>query len=301
MSQSRNPPDTQALLQSMLQKLKLQPGREGQAYLHTPVPVTAASTWGQDGQGGASHLQKVNRPVNGFDTGTNDIPTKEFWISAADSNFGHKGGVVDRDSLISFRTQKDNIDGDTGENRVFGQAIQPGITATGTGQLFPAKSLKDAEITSFERADGERLSIGSSGMKRDNPSNTHAVTSTGQNQDQDQEQGFRSKVYMWSLNPADVNVDTGSQQDKGLHMGNGGFGASAQSKDMQIVPTDQKTTNSSPRRKQRPSENKTRRWTQKIKERWKDRQGNFGKKGKEEGGGGVDLKSEQGTEVSSAF
>lgn len=301
MSQPRNSPDTQALLQSMLQRLKLQPGREGQTYLHTP-----ASTWGQGGERGAFNHQKVNSsPVNGFEFGTNGVPSKEFGISAADSDHlkggeiqeiqrpGH-GCQVDRDSLVSFPTQKDNIDGDTGENGVSGQATQPGVTPTGTGQLlFPAKSLKDADITSSERTDGERLSFGSPAMTRHAP----AATSTGQNQDQDQDQGFRPKVYMWSVKPADA---TQSQENKVLHMGNGGFGASAQSKDVQIVLTDQNTTNSDSRRKQRQTENKTRRWTQKIKERWKDRPGSFGKKGKE-GGGGVDQKSEQGTEVSSAF
>ncbi len=295
MSQSRNPADSQALLQSMLQRLKLQSGREGQAHLHTPVPTVAASTWGQGGEKGASNVQKVNNsPVNGF--GTNRVPSKEFGISAADSNFGLKGGEiqhgceVDR-GLISSPTQKDNIDGDTGENRVLGQ---PAVTPTGTGQLFPARSLKDADITSFERTDRERVSFGSSAMAQHTPSDK-AVTSMEQNQDQ----GFKPKVYMWSSRPTDANLDTGSQKDHALHVGNGGFEALAQSKDVQIVPTGQKTTNSSSRRKQRSSENKTRRWTQKIKERWRDRPVSFGKKGKEEGRD--DRTSEQGSEVSSAI
>ncbi|XP_070692382.1 uncharacterized protein [Pempheris klunzingeri] len=286
MSQPHNPPDTQALLQSMLQRLKLQPGREGHAYLHTPVPITAE----------ISNLQKPNNShVNGFEFGANGVPSKEFGISAADSNFGLKGGKVGRDSLTSFPTQKDNIDGDTGENRVLGQASQPGITPTGTGQLFPAKSLKDADITSFEGTDGEMLSFGSSAMTGHISTNTDAVTSMGQNHNQYQKQGFRPKVYTWSLKPTDVNVETvSSVSSQVLQMGNGGYGALEQSKDIQIIQTDQKTTNSLSRRKQRPSENKTRRWTQKIKERWKDRSGSFGRKGREEGGG-VDQK---GTEMS---
>ncbi|XP_031158956.2 uncharacterized protein zgc:113229 isoform X1 [Sander lucioperca] len=289
MSQSHNPKDTQALLQSMLQRLKLQPGKEGQAYLHTPVPTTTASTWWQDGERGATNIQKVNSsPVNGFEFGSNGIPSKEFGIS--DSNFGLKGGKIQQPGhgcevdrgLISFPSQKDNIDGDTGEDRVLGQATQPGITPTGREQLFPAESLKDADITSFERTDGMRVSLGSSAMTRHILSNKDAVTSMGQNQDQD------LQVCKWP-----TNVDTGSQGNEVLQMENRGFGALAQSKDMQIVPT-----NSSSRRKQRSSENKTRRWTQKIKERWKDRPGGFGKKVKEEGGR-VDQKSEQGTEISS--
>lgn len=288
MSQSHNPKDTQALLQSMLQRLKLQPGKEGQAYLHTPVPTTTASTWWQDGERGATNIQKVNSsPVNGFEFGSNGISSKEFGIS--DSNFGLKGGKIQQPGhgcevdrgLISFPSQKDNIDGDTGEDRVLGQATQPGITPTGREQLFPAESLKDADITSFERTDGMRVSLGSSAMTRHILSNKDAVTSMGQNQDQD------LQVCKWP-----TNVDTGSQGNEVLQMENRGFGALAQSKDMQIVPT-----NSSSRRKQRSSENKTRRWTQKIKERWKDRPGGFGKKVKEEGGR-VDQKSEQGTEVS---
>lgn len=290
MSQPRNPADSQALLQSMLQRLKLQPGREGQA----------ASTLGQDGERAASNVQQVNNsPVNGF--GANGIPAKAFGISAADSNFGLKGGEqpgrgceVDR-GLISSPTQKDNTDGETGENRVLGQ---PAVIPTGTRQLFPARSLKDADITSFVRTDGERGSFGSSAMTRQTSSSKDAVTSMGQNQDRDQ--GFTPKVYVWALKPTDANPDTGSREDHVLHVGNGGFEALAQSKDVQIVPTGQQTTNSSSRRNQRSSENKTRRWTQKIKERWRDRQGSFGRKGKEEGGR-EDKKSEQETEVSSAF
>ncbi|XP_076595204.1 uncharacterized protein LOC143325774 [Chaetodon auriga] len=300
MSQSGNPTDTQALLQSMLQKLKLQPGREGQASLHAPVPATAASTWGQGGQRGAPNLQKVNNsPVNGFEVYTNGIPLKEFGISAADSNRGLKGGVikqpgfgsdVDR-GLISFPNHRDNTDGGTGEKRVLGQATKPGITPTGTGQLFPAQSLTDADITSFERTDRESVGFHSSAATRHTLNDKNAATSMGQNQDYDR--GFTPKVYMWSSKPSDANLNTGSQEDKAVHVGNGGFGALAQSKDMQIALTDQKSTNSSSRRKQRSSENKTRRWTQKIKERWRDRPGSFGKKGKEE-----EQKSEQGIEIS---
>ncbi|XP_034739864.1 uncharacterized protein zgc:113229 isoform X2 [Etheostoma cragini] len=288
MSQSHNPKDTQALLQSMLQRLKLQPGKESQTYLHTPVPTTTASTWRQDGERAATNIQKVNSsPVKGFDFGSNGIPSNGFGTSAADSNFGLKGGKiqqpggceVDRD-LVSFPSQKDNIDGDTGEDRVLGQATQPGITPTGRGQLFPAESLKDADITSLERTD--RVSLGSSAVTKHILSNKDAVTSMGQNQD--------PQVCKWSLKP--TNVDTGSQWNEVLHMENRGFGASAQSKDTQSVPT-----SSSSRRKHRPSDNKTKRWTQKIKERWKDRPGSFGKKGKEEGVRAMVNESEQGAEI----
>lgn len=298
MSQSYNPTDTQVLLQSMLQRLKIQPGRDTQACLNTPVPITAASTWGQDGERGASNLQKLNNsPINGFEFNTNGITPKEFRISAADGNSGLKGGAIQRPGLscevdrglISFPTQKGNIDGDMGENRVLGQTTQPGITPTGTGQLFPAKSLKDADVTSSERTSVERVSATMT-------SNKDAARSMGQNQDQDR--GFTPKVYVWSFKPTNANVDTGSQEHKVFHMENGGFGALAQSKDTRIVPTDQNTTNGGGR-KPRSSENKTRRWTQKIKERWRDRPGSFGKKAKEERR--EEQQSEKATEVSRAF
>ncbi|KAK5897020.1 hypothetical protein CesoFtcFv8_010122 [Champsocephalus esox] len=243
MSQSPNPKDSQALLQSMLQKLKLQPGKEGQAYLHTPVPTTAAASWGQDGERGAFNLQKVNSsPGNGFQFSPNGIPLKESGNSAAGSHFGFKG----------------------------------------TGKLFPAGSLKDADIASFERTDGPWEGSFAATM----PSNKYAFTSMGQNENQDQR--FKPKVYVWSSKPTDADVK--SQENEVMHTGNGGLGDLAQSKDLQIVPL-----NSSSRRTPRLSENKTRRWTQKIKEKWV-RSRSFGRKGKE--GVRVDLHSEEGTEIS---
>ncbi|CAK6972734.1 uncharacterized protein zgc:113229 [Scomber scombrus] len=289
MSQSHNPKDNQAVLQSMLQRLKLQPGRETQATLNTSVPTTATSTLCKDGKSGASDFQKVNSShINAFEFGVNGIPTKRFGISAADSNFGIKDRERQQpeqssklDSvLVSVPSHKDNTDGDTGVNRVLGQVTLPGINHAGTGQPFPAKSLKDADITSFERTDGEIQ--GETGSFGSIAGNKDAVTTTGQNQ----EQGFTPRVYVWSLKGADI--DTGGQENKVLHVGNGEFGALAQSKDTQTVQASQKTSNSSPRRNQRTSENKTRRWTQRIKERWRERPGAFGKKGKEEGLPGIE-------------
>ncbi|XP_071362846.1 uncharacterized protein [Trachinotus anak] len=300
MSQSHNPTDSQALLQSMLQRLKLQPGREGQPFLHTPVSITAASTLKGDGERGASNLQKANNsPVNGFQFGTNGVPSGGFGISAAENTFGLKGGEIQQPGhergLISCPSQKDNTDNDTGENRAWGQATSPEIIPTGTGQLFPAESLKDADTTSFERTDGERVSFGSSSMTGHIPGNKDAVTRLGHNQVQDQ--SFKPKVYMWSSKSTDANLATESQENEVQRVGNGEVGALAQSKDLQFVANSQKTTNSSSRRKQRSSENKTRRWTQKIKERWLERRGSFGKKGKEEGGR-ADQRSVQGPETS---
>ncbi|KAM7417609.1 hypothetical protein PAMA_017306 [Pampus argenteus] len=278
MSQSHSPKDNQALLQSMLQRLKLQPGRESQACLHTPVPVTFASKLEKDGEKGASNIQKVNNsPVNAFSV-------KRFGIS----HFGLKdkerlqpGHGCELDSgLVSFPSQKNNTEGDTDRNRV--KATLPGFTHTGTEQPFPAKSL-NADITSCQRTDGEIQ--GNTGGFGSIAGNKDAVTTTGQNQDQ----GFTPKVDVWSLKSTDLN--TGGQENTVLHVGNGGLGALEESKDTQIVQTNPTTANISPRRKQQSSDNKTRRWTQKIKQKWRERPGSFGKKGKEEGGQGSESSS----------
>ncbi|KAG7230367.1 hypothetical protein INR49_024472 [Caranx melampygus] len=272
MSQSHNPTDSQVLLQSMLQRLKLQSEREGQSFLHTPVPTTAASTLKEGGGTGASNLQRVNNnPANGFEFGTNGIRSRQFGISGANSNFGLRGGNVQQPGhdrgLVSFPSQKDNTHSNTGENRVWVQATSPGITSTGTGQLFPAKSLKNADTTSFERTDRESVSFVSSPQTRHIPDNKDAVTRLGQNQVQDQ--SFKPKVYVWSPTPTDANPGTESQENKVLLMGNGQ--SLEQSKDIQFAANSQSTTRSSLRRNQRSSEKKTRRWTQKLKERWLDR------------------------------
>lgn len=293
MAQSQNPTDSQALVQSMLQRLKIQPGRDNQACSPPSVRITATSTWHQDGERGAPNLQKSkNSPVNGFDMTANGISPNKLQISAADSNAGLKGGKiqqphlsceVDR-GLISNPTQKGTADGSTGDNRMLGQASQPGITTTETGQLFPDESLKDADVTSSERTGVE--SFGSLTVT----SNKDVVSRLGQNQDQ--HQGFTPKVFAWSLKPA--SVDPGSQEHKVLQTENGAFGALVQSKDTPIVSADQ---NSGSRRKPRLSDSKTRRWTQKLKERWKDRPGSLGKKPK--GEEREEHQTEQGTEVSS--
>lgn len=276
MSQSHNPTDTQALVQSMLQKLKLQPGREGQSYLHTHASITAAATREQDGEKGASDLRQVsgNSPVNGFEFGPNGVPPKEFRTAAVGSNVSLKHGEIQKSGpgfevdrgFVSIPAQS--------QSRALGQATQLGISPARTVQLFPAKSLKDAEVTSSERTDGTMGSFSSPELSRNVAKNTDAATSEGH------EQGFKPKTYLWSLKP--THFETGGQEDKGLHMENGGFGSSPQSTDIQ---------SGSSRRKQRSSENKTRRWTQKIKEKWRDRQGSFGKKRKEDEQ--IDQKSEQ--------
>ncbi|XP_072251752.1 uncharacterized protein [Leuresthes tenuis] len=292
MSQSHHPTDTQALLQSMLQRLKLQPGREGQAYLQTPA--STASTFRQEDAKGATNLQEVNNsPVNVC--GVNGIHSKEFRIPAVDSHFDVKcgetkhswsGSEVGR-SLTSFPFQKVSIGGDMGQSRVLGQSTQLGVIPTGTKQLFPAQSLKDTDLTSVERTEGDRVSFGSFSMKRHIPPDTDTVSNMGLNQNQ--VQTFTPKVSMLSMKS--LNADSAGQGNKKLHAGNGDAEGLEPSKD---VSSSQKPTNS--RRKQRSSETKTRRWTQKIKERWKDRQGSFGKKGKEDEGR-VEQRIEQPTQI----
>lgn len=284
MAQSQNPTDSQALVQSMLQRLKIQPGRDNQACSPPSARITTTPTWRQDGERGASNLQKLkNSPVNGFDMTANGIPSfNEVQISAADSNSGLKGGKIQVDrGLISVPSQKGTTDGYTGDNRMLGQASRPGITTTGTGQLFPVKSFKDADVTSSERSHVERVSFGSVTDK-------DVVSRLGQHQ------GFTPKVFAWSWKP--TNVDPGSQEHKVLHMENGTIRALAESTDTPIASTDQ---NSGSRRKPRLSDSKTRRWTQKLKERWRDRPGSLGKKPK--GGEREEHQSEQGTEVSRCF
>uniref|UniRef100_UPI003AAED50E uncharacterized protein isoform X3 n=1 Tax=Centroberyx gerrardi TaxID=166262 RepID=UPI003AAED50E len=371
MSQLRSPTtDTQALLQSMLQRLTLQPGADGQA-CHRPPGPTAASApdRGQSGGRGAPSLQTAGRvnsiPVNGFGAvqtdditskpkvegrgglGNNGNPRKvhevrrwdsreEFGILAWDSEFGRPAvGLKGRQpgceletmafssspSLVSSPSHKDNTDSDRGEDRGSGQAVSLAVTPSGTGQLLPAKSPKDANVTSFERTEdeiqGEKEGDGRSAMEipaedfiakdavtdgRDLLPDSSPLTSgtPGQSQDHNSSpasvQGFTPRVYTWSLKPAEANLGTESEENKVLHLGNGGVGALAQSKDMEAW-----TANSTSDRKlkKRLSEVKTQRWTQKIKERWRERHGSLGKKGKEEGGR-AEMKNETENEPSAA-
>ncbi|KAL6117605.1 uncharacterized protein ACO6RY_15352 [Pungitius sinensis] len=215
MSQPDDPKESQSLLQSMLQRLNLKQVKEAQGYQHTPAPATAA--WGQCEEGGAPIIRKVNScPVNDFEP--------------------QPGLCEGGRGPISSPSQKDNIEADTGEERVLEHATQPGIIPTRTRQLFPAESRKDADIASCERTDGARGSSGSTAVTAHVPSNNNDVTAMGQR-----------------------------------------FGDLAKNRDMQIVAT------SSSRRKPPSSENKTKRWTQKIKERWRHRHGSFSNPGGKKG------------------
>lgn len=379
--------DTQALLQSMLQRLKLQPGTESLGCLNQPSPTEAVSTWGQNGHTAAPDLQTVGRtnniPVNGFgavaaESSQTDGSTKEpkeegrgglinnaqkehemkrwdsreeYGIPALDSNFDqpanspkdregqqpNHGGRTDMGqettafpsspSLISSPSYKDNIDSDRGENGGFGQAVSPVVTPTGQ-QLFPAESLKDADVTSLKGTEneihGEKEGNGNSTMEkcipsenftvkdavinyRDNrasPPDTSPLTSgtLGQSEGQDDTstsvQGFTPRVYDWSLKTTETSPGTGSEEKKMLHLGNGGLGVSAQNNDMETVLASQRTVNGSSEKelKKPVFETKTKRWTHKIKERWQ-RRGSFGKKEKEVEGR-TEMKNEEKVEFS---
>lgn len=299
MSQSPDSMDTQALLQSMLQRLKIQQGRDGQTTSHTST--TTASTWGQVAERGVSGLHNLkNSPVNGFDHDSNSISSEELVISAVDHNSRPqpKGGIIQKtalnsevgQSLISFATKKDSTNGDMDHhNRGVEKTTQARITSIAPAQQFPAKSHNDINVMASEKPSVERFCFDTVAMN----SNTDVLRRT-----ENPYQDFTPKVYAWSLKPTSADVDTGSQQYKLLFMENGGFGALAQSKDTYIVSTDQSPKNSSLRRKQTSSEKKPRRWTQKIKEKWKDRPGSFGKKQNEQR---KEQQSEQGSEVSNVF
>lgn len=321
--------DTQALLQSMLQRLKLQPPREGQAYMHPPAPTTSALDSGQDGVKGASELRasgsENNIAVNGFmpkeqergELGTNGALPKmqmrkwdsreEFGIPAWGCGFGQaafsfKGKErqesqpgrdykMDRTS-ISFSSQKANISGDMGESKVLGL-----VSPTETGPI-PVRSHQDADVISTERTtdeiEGKMGSASNSAMINHNPGSKNAVT-TAVGHSQDHDQVFKPRVYAWAPNTTEAKLDP----ENGI----GGLGAWAQkSTDTQTGLVSENTVNSAMTRKNkfRLSDCKARRWTQKIKERWKERPGSLCKKGKEEGGM-IDTKNEQETDVSVAL
>ncbi|XP_038148499.1 uncharacterized protein LOC119788316 [Cyprinodon tularosa] len=272
MSQSAQQSDSQALLQSMLQRLKLQPGREGQTFCQAPVSPSATPALGQNGERGASSFQNIeSRSVNVFNFNGNT--SKEFTVPAVNSNSGFESyekqqaspSVEGNRSPTFFPSQKVSTDGQFGEKKELGQTPRSGFSPTGTRQLFPVKPQKDVKLTFFKRTDAEKESIGSSLMTGQIPADTDIVSNVTQNQNQ---------IPLWSVKGTDIGGGY-----TGFHVGNGGIGSLGQNKDVQVFSSSQITTNT---RRRPSSENKTRRWTQKIKERFKDRHGNAGKKGKEE-------------------
>lgn len=302
MSQPQNLTDTQGLLQSMLQRLKLQPGREGQSIPSSPV-TTSAATWNQDEDKGQRNPEKLHH-VNGFEPKTNGISPKQFGITAVESNFGSKGGDIqqpiqshDMDRTnFSSPAVKNNIDYAASGKKVLGEAAQPEISLGGTGESLPARSLKDHDISPLKKTDGEKFKLSSPTMLRQTAGDKYTVTISGQQQEQSED--FTARVYAWSPKPRHSNVDTRGLDNKTSYVENGGFGDFGQSKDMLFVASSQTATHNNLKRAQRSSDNKKRRWTQKIKEKWLDRSGS--KRGKDQGGG-ADHKAEHGTEVSDEY
>lgn len=230
----------------MLQRLKIQQGKDSETQQQLHVLNSAVSICAEGAVTEASSVQKLNTsPVDGYEFGTNRIHSKVLRISETDKCTSLKGEVV-RKTVLNWEVDKDHVSFPHAE----------------TKQLFPATLSKDAEVTSY-RSNVETVSIGS--MTVSIPEQT-------------QSQGFQPKVFAWSSKPTYV---TGSPRYSVLPVENGEFGTFTPSKDTHTA-ADQTIERGGFSRKQQSMEKKTRRWTQKIKERWKDRPGSFSKKPKAE-------------------
>lgn len=244
MSQPQSSTDTNVLLQSMLQRLKIQQERGTQAFSHTALPAGAASSAGLGRETGTTSFQNVS-PANGFGLYNGSSP-KDLRTLGVGKNFSSPST-------------------DHGAGDLQGQVIQPWMSPAGT-----AGSLKNAGVPLLDGAAAQKVS------------STVKTTDAGQSLGQIQDQAFTPKVFSWSLKPTDERNGTGGPEHTVQAVVNEGCEGFAQDKDSRTVLTDQNPTNSFPRRNQRPSGNRARRWTQKIKEKWRDRPGSFGKKAKEE-------------------
>nr|XP_057919543.1 uncharacterized protein zgc:113229 [Doryrhamphus excisus] len=241
MSQPGNPPDSQALLQSMLERLKLQHGRERQA----------SPAWETDGPGPIQNHQRINEGfTNGYEL---DVPAERPAVSSVGRNQTHK----DAETFQQYRghfphpLQKDNTCVDMVENTTLPQI--------------------------FHASQGRPLRTGG-GDKWDKV-NGHEDTATGR------DQGLKD-TSGWSWGSTSFTTD--NQDNKGFHAGNGLYGSLSKWRDMHMTP--KKGGVATTRQKQRSSESKARRWTEKIKERWKERPGS--RKGKE---GFTDKMDDQGS------
>lgn len=263
MSQSPDSADTQALVQSMLQRLKIQQGKdsETQQQLHELNPTV--STCAEEAE--ASSVQKLHTvPVDGSEFVTNRIHSNVLRISDTDQSTRLKGETV-QTTVLNWEVEKDpilfpaqnNSDGQTGQNRAAGQDTQPWIPQAETGQLFTGTLTKDADVAS----NVETGNIGSG---------------TVSSPEQSQSRAFQPEVFARSSKATYV---TGSPQNRVSPVENGERGTFSP---MHITATDQNIERGGFSRKQQSMGKKTRRWTQRIKERWKDRRGSFGKQQKEE-------------------
>ncbi|XP_017283707.1 uncharacterized protein LOC108243036 [Kryptolebias marmoratus] len=255
MSQSHQSADSQALLQSMLQRLKLQPGRDGQTHLQTPVFPPVGFAPGRDvldgGRGVLNHHEVDNRPADVF--GFNISPSNAVPAAGFTKQPG-PGCEVGR-SWTSFPSQRVNADGDPGGWRGVGRSAgSVEFSARGTGRLFPTESPKDVDLSCSGSTDRDGASVG---FTNHVPPSMGAVSSMSQG---------RSLAPAWS--------HPGAAGEEALQVENGVVGGPKDSPDVQVFSGSQGTANI---RKKRPSENKTRRWTQRIKERWKEKHGRKGK------------------------
>lgn len=259
MSQPQSSTDTNVLLQSMLQRLRIQQERCTQAFSHTALPAGAASSTGLEGETGTTSFQNVgSSPVNGFGLYNSTSP-EDLRMLGVGKNLLYSNLKYSTDHCASDK------DG-------FGQVLKPGMSPTGT-----AGSLKDAGVTSLDEATTERVS------------RTVRTSIAGQSLGQIQDQVFTPKIYSWSLKPTSERNGTRGLEDI-VPVRNEGFDGLAHDKDSHPLLTNQNSTSSPSRRNKRPSGNRARKWTQKIKEKWRDRPGSFGKKVKEE------LRAQQQTE-----
>ncbi|XP_019739817.1 uncharacterized protein LOC109524399 isoform X2 [Hippocampus comes] len=240
MSQSSNQPDGQALLQSMLERLKLQPGRERHAHEHADEPLPPVPTCGADG------VKEREDVTNGYALG---VPAKRFEVSSVDNSFRPKDeerlqpvrGFEKYRGHFFFPPQRDNSP--MGVNMVSGNVNSPQISNASTGQHFSAKALP-----SIGRTD--------SGVQQDNIFGN-----------KDLDHGFKHNVHDWSWGSTDFTAD--NQGNKAFQAENGGLGDLSKWKDMQMISRKGSMT----KRKQRSIENKGKRWTHKLKERWLERKG----------------------------
>ncbi|KAF6726695.1 hypothetical protein FQA47_002012 [Oryzias melastigma] len=225
------------------------------------------------------NITKKDRSVHkGVNTSTAEVfgfngsALKEFGSSA---EFGFSGGKgkqpgpgCEVSSPVSFPSFNFSAVGNKSKSWVLEHANHPGVTPAGSQHLFPATSPKDIDLTSFKSTNGDTSTFGNFTMTQ--PFLPNKDTAFNLRSNETTVQGFTPKSYVWSKKSTDTDKD-----NKELHTGSDA--GLDQSKDLQFVSSNQKPTGS--RRKQRSSENNTKkRWTQKIKERLKDKHGNNGKK-----------------------
>lgn len=348
MSQSRGSSrETEALVQSMLQRLKLQAGTEIQG---GSFPASAAATRHDRGQARdrAPHQQTHGKGQNGFgsalvvsfgmgtdgniiEEGLSDDHGQEVrsWVSrefrtpVQDSGLDHtatgakvngeqglvNGPILDKRKEISSPLNSPKaFPSPSCKYNTAGNSVDTGQTVTSSAtSLFPVKTQKDAEGTFCARTNDkvgggmegksvieesvihdamhdvmhgavtDDCNIHSSTSASQNPNNSH-----NSNPEMTAESGacsspsFSPRVYTWSLK----GPITGSGEIPTAHQGNEDSGALAQSQDVKIGSKMPNSTSASLRRN-RAFGSKTKRWTQKIKEKFKERGGSL-KKNKEE-------------------